>query len=264
MPTVPAPTVLITGAAGRIGRELRPRLARPGRTLRLLDEVDCGPAGAAEEVLVGSVTDPALVARACAGAHAVVHLAGIPGEAPWADLLHVNVHGTQAVLDAAVTAGAPRVVLASSNHAVGMTPLPERGLIPATVPPRPDTFYGASKAALEALGALYADRQGLDVSSLRIGTCSPAPESVRELSSWLSFDDCARLVEACLAAPGPPAHRLLWGVSANTRGFASLAEGEAIGYHPQDDAEAYADRVGGEPEPLVGGEFTRAPLGEPT
>lgn len=144
-----------------------------------------------------------------------------------------------------------------------MTPLPERGRVPAAGPPRPDTFYGASKAAVEALGALYADRRGLDVSSLRIGTCSPAQQNVRELSSWLSFDDCARLVEACLTAPGPPAHRILWGVSANTRGFASLAEGTAIGYDPQDDAESHADRVGGEPEPLVGGAFTRAALGEP-
>lgn len=257
------PTVLVTGAAGRIGRELRPRLARPGRVLRLLDEVDCGPTGPAEEVLVGSVTDPALVARACAGADAVVHLAGIPGEAPWADLLHTNVHGTQVVLEAAVAAGVAQVVLASSNHATGMTPVPREGLVPATAAPRPDTFYGASKAAMEALGALYADRHGLDVSSLRIGTCSPVPQTVRELASWLSFDDCARLVEACLAAPGPPAHRILWGVSANTRGFASLAEGAAIGYHPRDDAEAHADRATGAPEPLVGGEFTRAPLGEP-
>jgi len=40
------------------------------------------------------------------------------------------------------------------------------------------------------------------------------------------------------------------------------AVGEALGYHPLDDAETFAGEVGGDPEPLVGGAFTRFTLGE--
>lgn len=247
--------ILMTGSEGRIGRALQLRLARPGRTLRLLDP-------AREEPFRGSVTDPGLVLAASTGVDAVVHLGGISAEAPWAEILDVNIDGTRTVLDAAVRAGVPRVVLASSNHATGMTPVPAAGGLPADVAFRPDTFYGVGKVAMEALGALYADRHGLDVVSLRIGTCAERPRSTRELSTWLSFDDCARLVEACLTAPGPLGHRIVWGMSANTRGFVSHAAGEALGYHPADDAEAFAGDVDGEPEPLVGGAFTRFPLGE--
>ena len=248
-------TLLITGSEGGIGRALQPRLARPDRTLRLLDVAGEGP-------FRGSVTDPDLVLAASTGADAVLHLGGISTEAPWDDILDVNIHGTATVLEAAVRAGVPRVVLASSNHATGMTPVPAAGGLPADVAPRPDTFYGVSKVAMEALGALYADRHGLDVVSLRIGTCFERPRSTRDLSTWLSFDDCARLVEACLAAPGPLGHRIVWGMSANTGGFVSHAAGNALGYHPLDDAEAFAGEVGGDAEPLVGGAFTRLPLGE--
>ncbi len=249
--------ILMTGSEGGVGRALRPRLARPGRTLRLLDLTAGG-----DGTVAGSVTDPDLMLTACTGVDAVLHLGGISAEAPWEDILDVNIHGTRTVLDAAVRAGVPRVILASSNHATGMTPVPAGGGLPADVAARPDTFYGMSKVAMEALGALYADRHGLDVVSLRIGTCFELPRSTRDLSTWLSFDDCARLVEACLAAPGPLGHRIVWGMSANTRGFVSHAAGNAIGYHPVDDAEKFAGEVGGEPEPLVGGAFTRFALGE--
>jgi uronate dehydrogenase len=155
-----------------------------------------------------------------------------------------------------------RVVLASSNHAVGFTPRSDTPL-PATVPPRPDTYYGVSKVVMEALGSLYADRYGMDIASLRIGTCLPQPVDTRSLAIWLSPDDVARLVEACLAAP-PFGHRIVWGVSANTRRWWSLAEGEALGFQPTSDAEGYAAVVPpSRPEHLqiVGGEFTEAPLG---
>jgi len=85
---------------------------------------------------------------------------------------------------------------------------------------------------------------------LRIGTCAQRPADVRALSTWLSPDDAGRLVEAALTTPSP-GFRVVWGVSANTRRWWSYAGGEAIGYHPVDDAEQYAAEllVGGEPAP---------------
>jgi uronate dehydrogenase len=130
--------------------------------------------------------------------------------------------------------------------------------------PAPDTYYGVSKVAGEALAALYHYRYGLDTICLRILSCRERPVTVRELSTWLSPDDTGRLFEACLTTP-QPGFRVAYGVSANTRGgWVSLAEARALGYEPRDDAEAYAADVlatAGEPDPAdpvqahLGGEF---------
>lgn len=267
--------ILITGAAGAVATLLRPRLARPGRVLRLLDvrETPDPAMDGAEEVLVGSVTDLPAMIEACRDVAAVVHLGGQSGEASLEEVLQVNVYGSYCVLEAARQAGVGRVVLASSNHAVGFHDrrdgLPPGGL-PAAAPPRPDTYYGWSKAAAEAAGQLFADRFGMDVLCLRIGSWFPAPPGLRGLATWLSPDDGARLVEACLAAERP-GFRIVWGISRNTRRWWSLAEGEAIGYVPVDDAEQYAPALiveHGEPDfdadpqlARIGGPWCETPLG---
>jgi nucleoside-diphosphate-sugar epimerase len=242
--------IVVTGAAGLVGGMLRQRLAAPGRVLRL---VDIAPltAGPGEEVIQASVTGLDALTAAFAGADAVIHLAGLSGEAPWDQIAEVNINGTYAVFEAARRAGVGRVIYASSNHAAGFTPRSEFP-VPDYAFPRPDTYYGVSKAAGEALASLYHDRYGLDAICLRILTCEHRPPDVRSLATWLSPDDCGRLFEACLTAPSP-GFRVAFGVSANTRGgWVSLAEARALGYEPRDDAEAYAAEViaaGGEPDP---------------
>ena len=258
-------TIVITGAAGRIGGILRSRLAGQGRVLRLLD-VTPVTAGAGEEAITASVTDMAAMTAACAGAHAVIHLGGIPSEATWEQILEVNINGTYTVLEAARRAGLRRVVFASSNHAVGFTPL-GADPIPDYAFPAPDTFYGASKVAGEALGALYSRRHGMDVICVRILSCFLRPRDTRMLSTWLSPDDAGRLFEACLTAPSP-GFRVIFGVSANTRGgLVSLDEARALGYEPQDDSEPFAAEIiaeHGELTPddpsarFLGGDFTTA------
>ncbi len=248
---------LITGAAGRIGSYLRPRLT--GR-LRLLDVVSIVDA---DDVVIGSLTDADTMAEACRGVDAIVHLGGIPNEAPWAEILAANIDGTHTVLEAARAAGVRRVILASSNHAAGFQPRGDEPL-PADIAPRPDTYYGVSKAAIEALGRLYADRFGMDIACLRIGTCADRPTDQRGLATWLSPDDVARLVQACLDAE-PFGYRVIWGVSANTRRWWSLTEAEDLGYRSRSDAEVFADEVPptpGEYDDLVGGPFVAKPLGQ--
>jgi uronate dehydrogenase len=270
--------ILVTGAAGLVGTSLRPRLARPGRMLRLLDirepaRLDL-PAGADEETVLASVTDLDAMTAACTGVDAVVHLGGQSREAGAEEVLHVNAYGAYCALEGARRAGVTRVVLASSSHAVGFHTRQEAGGgdLPADLPARPDTLYGWSKAAVEAAGRLFADRFGMDVICLRIGLWFPTPPGPRGLAMWLSADDGARLIEACLAAESP-GFRLVWGISRNTRRWWSLAEGEALGYHPKDDAEEYAAQTlaeHGEPDwagdPVlyrVGGQWCDVPLGEP-
>jgi nucleoside-diphosphate-sugar epimerase len=156
------------------------------------------------------------------------------------------------------------VIFASSNHAVGFAPR-ESFPVPDYAFPAPDTYYGVGKVAGEALAGLYHYRYGLDTICIRILTCSDKPPSPRGLSTWLSPDDAGRLFEACLTAPHP-GFRVVFGVSANTRGgWVSLREAAALGYTPQDDAESLAGEViaeFGEPDPAdpvlryLGGEFT--------
>jgi uronate dehydrogenase len=257
------PTILITGAAGRIGTMLRPRLAGEGRTLRLLDIAEL-TAGPGEEAIRASVTDLDAMTAACQGADAVVHLAGIATEGPWPEILQVNIQGTYVAFEAARRAGVPRVVFASSNHAVGFSPRADFP-VPDYAFPAPDTYYGVAKVTGEGLAGLYYYRYGLDAICIRILTCFETPPSLRALATWLSPDDAGRLFEACLTAPAP-GFRVVFGVSANTRGgWVSLAEARALGYEPRDDAEVFAAELiaeHGEPDPddpvfrYLGGEFT--------
>jgi uronate dehydrogenase len=235
--------IVITGAAGVIGTMLRPRLARPDRTLRLLDIAPLADgAGPGEEYVQASTTDLAAMTAACEGADAVIHLAGVPGEVSWEAILELNIHGTYTAFEAARRAGVPRVIFASSNHAIGFTPR-SRFPVPDYTFPAPDTYYGVSKVVAEGLAGLYHHRYGLDTICIRILTCFPEPPDRRALSTWLSPDDAGRLFEACLTAPRP-GFRVVFGVSANTRGgLVSLDEARALGYEPQDDAEVYAASI---------------------
>ena len=235
------PTILMTGAAGRIGTMLRPRLARPGRTLRLLDIAPL-TAGPGEEAVQASVTDLTAMTAACQGADAVIHLGRHAGEEDWASILDIDINGGRTAFEAARRAGVSRVIVASSNHAVGFAPRASFP-VPDYAFPEPDSYYGVSKVATEALASLYHHRYGLDAICVRILTCTERPENPRALSTWLSPDDAGRLFEACLSAPRP-GFRVIFGVSANTRGgWVSLNEACALGYEPADDAEAYADEV---------------------
>jgi uronate dehydrogenase len=259
--------VLVTGAAGRIGRVLTVGLADRGHEVVGLDLVP-QPDGVDFAWHTADCADPDAVADLFAAEFAessidaVVHLAGHPGEASLPDALHSHAFTTAALLDASVEHGVRRFVYASSNHAVGHTPrssLPD-GLLAVETRPRPDTFYGVGKVAAEALLSLYADRHGLDVVCCRIGSFRAEPRTVRHLATWLSHDDCVRMVEAALTTPAP-GYAVLYGISRNTRAWWDLAAGRALGYDPLDDAEHWADRVAVRPDDAaenarVGGDFT--------
>jgi uronate dehydrogenase len=254
--------ILITGANGQIGTLLRHTLRQPDRHLRLLD-IDPQPAlepGESATLIVGSFLDVDTMDRAAQGVEAIIHLGGLStGGYDWSEYLEVNINGTRQVLEAARRGGVPRVIYASSNHAVGFYRYADDP-VPDYLFPQPDTFYGVSKAASESLCSLYHDRYGLDTVCLRIGSFRERPINSRMLWSWLSTGDCTRLVEAALdvASPG---FRVVWGVSANTRGIVSMHEGHEIGYFPVDNAEIYAPDVEGDddgtvpPDTLVGGPY---------
>jgi uronate dehydrogenase len=237
--------VLVTGAGGTIGRALVRGLPALGHELRGLDLVD-GPSDACSLGWVtGDCLDPAVAVEAVSGVDVVIHLAGNPDEASLPDSLESHVHTTGRLLEAMVAHGVGRMAYASSNHAVGRTPHSE--LLTTEVRPRPDTFYGVAKASAEALLSLYADRHDISAIAMRIGSFREQPTSTRELSTWLSPDDAVRMADAAVRST-PPGFHVLYGISANTRAWWDLGPGRALGYDPQDDAEAYAELVTPRPE----------------
>jgi len=265
--------VLVTGAAGSIGRAVCVGLAAQRHRVRGLDLVDAPPEAAGQVAgwHTGDCLDPAVVDPAVAGVDAVVHLAGNPSEADLASSLVSHVHTTGRLLEAMLAHDVTRIVYASSNHAVGMTRRGELadggrpGLLGDDVPPRPDTFYGVAKVAAEALLQRYADRHGFATYALRIGSFTDRPRSRRQLATWLSAGDVVRMVTACLTAPVEPSratgtHHVLYGISHNDRAWWHLAPGRAVGYAPVDDAEDHAGDVPDRPEDadevgLVGGPY---------
>lgn len=264
-------TLLITGAAGRIGSALRPRLLSAGHDLVLLDErTPSDPIAAGERFVPGSVNDVGALDDALIGADTVVHLAGIPTEAPWDDLVAANLTGTKNVLERAAGAGVRRVLQASSIHAVGLVPEPldEPGTVPGDRLPRPDTYYGVTKAGMELLGTLFADRSGMSIVSARIGAFGERPSSRRALLMWTSPNDLLRLVLATIDLR-EPGHHVVWALSRNTGSPADLAAGERIGFRPLDDASTVLDpgaRAALPAEDLryLGGGMADLPLGRST
>ncbi|MBP5866603.1 NAD-dependent epimerase/dehydratase family protein [Streptomyces scabiei] len=239
---MPAPrTVLLTGAAGGLGTLMRDLLPAHGYELRLLDLL---PVDGAPDAITADLADRKALREAVRGVDAIIHLAGISLEASFEKILAANIEGTYNLYEAARAEGVPRIVFASSNHAVGFTPRPlgQDPLIPVDTPHRPDTFYGLSKSFGEDLAQLYWDKYGLETVSVRIGSCFPEPTSVRMLSLWMSPADGARLFHAALTAEHV-GHTVVYGSSANTRLWWDLSTARALGYDPQDDSEPYAEKL---------------------
>ncbi|PZF59479.1 NAD(P)-dependent oxidoreductase [Curtobacterium sp. MCBD17_013] len=264
-------TLLITGAAGRIGSALRPRLLAAGHSLVLFDAREPDPpVGDGERFVPRELHDRAALETAMIGVDTVVHLAGIPTEATWDDIVETNMTGTKDVLEVAAANGVLRVLLASSIHAVGF--VAEEHDAPSSVPgdrlPRPDSYYGVSKAVMELLGSLFVDRFEMSIVSARIAAFAPErPHSRRARWVWTSADDLARLVEVTVGLT-EPGHHVVWATSRNSGSQVDLTAGERIGFRPVDDAAAVLSdeefaAMPDEEMRWLGGSMATQPLGEP-
>jgi uronate dehydrogenase len=228
--------LLLTGAAGGLGRVLRPRLRRLCRMLRASDIATMEPAGDAEEVVVAPLEDAAAVHALVAGVQAIVHLGGVSVEGPFEPILQANVVGVHNLYEAARKHGVRRIVFASSNHVTGFYRQDE--VVRPTDPMRPDGHYGLSKAFGENLSRFYFDRYGLETVCLRIGSSFPEPKDRRMLATWLSYDDLDRLVTACLTTP-VLGHAIVYGMSDNTNVWWDNTSARHVGFRPQDSSERF-------------------------
>ncbi|MBP9182441.1 MAG: NAD(P)-dependent oxidoreductase [Tabrizicola sp.] len=229
-------TILITGAAGRLGTELRRGLAPLARRLRLADVAPVADLQPNEEALCFDLADEAATQAACRGVDAIVHFGGVPLERPWEQILNANIRGSYHVYEGARKHGVRRVVYASSVHAIGYHRLEDH--IDADAPHRPDGLYGLSKCFTEDLGRLYWDKFGIETAALRIFSSFPEPTDRRMLWSWLSFADCIRLVTAALTAPRV-GFTLSFGLSDNAVNPVDNRLAGHLGYFAQDNTEAF-------------------------
>ncbi|MBI2728827.1 MAG: NAD(P)-dependent oxidoreductase [Polaromonas sp.] len=232
--------LLLTGAAGGLGKALRQRLKANCTTLRLSDLQDFGAAEAGEEVVLANLADAAAVDAMVKGVDAIIHLGGISVEGPFTPILQGNIIGAYNLYEAARKHGVKRVVFASSNHVVGF--YRQDQTITADDPPRPDGLYGLSKAFGEDLSRLYFDRYGIETACVRIGSSFEEPRDRRMLATWLSFDDLHRLITACLTTP-VLGHSIIFGMSDNAVTWWDNSRSRHVGYVPQDSSDVFRDAI---------------------
>lgn len=228
--------VVVTGAAGRIGRVFVGSPAPPGWEVIATDRL----AGVGVAAL--DVTDPGACRDALSTIDAVVHLAADPSTS--ADfrttVLPLNMVGTYNIATAAVAAGVDRVVVASSAQAVAGYPLDVQ--VRESDPPCPANDYGVGKAFGEALCASLARRSSTRFVSVRIGHYAErrptSAASLRNRMAWLSPRDAVQLLWCALTA-AVEGHQVLHGVSDNAAKQLSIAATrQRVGYAPVDDAFA--------------------------
>lgn len=187
--------ILITGAAGMVGRKLIARLAKDGtlrgQTISALDLHDivtpAAPLMGGVEVALktGDLAAPgAAEALVATRPDVIFHLAGIvSGEAESNfDLgYRVNLDGTRALFDAVRLAGfSPRIVFTSSIAVFG-APFPE--VIPDDFQQTPLTSYGTQKLMSEALLSDYTRRGFFDGVGIRLPTICVRPGKPNKAAS---------------------------------------------------------------------------------
>lgn len=243
----PFKRLLITGAAGRLGRVLRESLKSQADVLRLTDIASLGELASHEEASQCDLGDINAVLPLLDGVDAVVHAGGVPLEDTFDKILNSNIVGTYNIYEAARRKGVKRVVYTSSNHAIGF--YDRTDTLDASVPHRPDSLYGLSKCFAEDLGRYYWDKFGIESVNLRIGSSFEEPLDRRMLATWLSFGDFAQLVERSLLAPRV-AHMVVYGMSNNRELLWDNRAARSIGYIPQDSADIYRAAVEAKHAPL--------------
>jgi len=262
--------VLLTGAFGGVGTTIREHLGDEYEFTYLDQESpDEEPT---VETHVADIADYEAIRPAFEGQDAVIHLAAIPGEAPWPEMLETNVVGTYNVIEAAADAGVGSVVFASSNSVIGgyeddhAPDLYERGyplVLDADVPVRPSSLYGTAKALGEHLGRYYVENRPAPEQfyAIRIGSHRVDPfdhpygdaergdwergsseynERVPRLkTTWHSHRDLAHQVDCCLSDDSVD-FGVFYGVSGNRDRWMDIEDARArIGYRPEDDGAAW-------------------------
>ncbi|AZZ45473.1 NAD-dependent dehydratase [Pseudomonadaceae bacterium SI-3] len=245
--TAPTPLnrLLLTGAAGGLGKVLRETLRPYAKIIRLSDIAPMdAPTGDHEEVVQCNLADKAAVHALCEGVDAIAHFGGVSVERPFEEILEANIKGVFHIYEAARKHGIKRVIFASSNHVIGFHKQTET--IDANAPRRPDSYYGLSKSYGEDMASFYFDRYGIETVSIRIGSSFPEPLNRRMMATYLSYRDLTNLIERSLFTPNVK-HTVVYGASANRDLWWDNHMATHLGFEPQDTSEAFREKIEQQP-----------------
>jgi uronate dehydrogenase len=231
--------LLLTGAAGNLGRQLRGALGDWADVVRVSDIAPTGAAAAHEETSIADLADRQAVMQMVENVDAIVHLGGISIDAPFDELLEANIRGTYNLYEAAHKHRVKRVVYASSNHAIGFHPVTD--VLDADAPQRPDSLYGVTKCFGESLSRYYYDRFGIETVCLRIGSSFEEPKNPRMLVTYLSYRDFIELVR-CSLFTNRVGHAVVYGASDNPVKWWDNTKAGFLGFRPRDSSARFAER----------------------
>jgi len=165
--------VLVTGGSGRVGTWVVAELLEAGHAVAVFDQKP--PASPDVEFRNGTILSLDECRLACRGMNAVIHLAAIPSPLhdPPERVLHFNTNSAWNIHQAAVDAGVPRVVHASSDATYGYVfreqDIPVDYLpIDEDYPQRPHDPYGTSKVIGEQIAKKFSEEHDLQTVALRI------------------------------------------------------------------------------------------------
>ncbi|WP_439121898.1 NAD-dependent epimerase/dehydratase family protein [Marivita sp.] len=239
--------LLITGATGNLGVVCREGLKPLAETIRLSDRSGLTDAAEHEEIVHCDLGDKHAVEALVEGCDGIVHLGGQSVEATWETVRNANIDGVFNLYEAARKSSVtPRIIFASSNHAIGFHKQTER--LDANSLTRPDGLYGVSKVFGEAMASMYYDKFGIETACVRIGSCFPEPRNHRMLATWMSHDDFFALIKRVFTVPrlGCP---IIYGASANSESWWDNREVAYLGWEPKDNGEKFREKIDAEMDP---------------
>jgi nucleoside-diphosphate-sugar epimerase len=206
--------VLVTGAAGRLGRAVASRFHAEGFDLLATDVVDDHDVGYRFER--ADLLDHEAVSALLDGIDVVLHIGNHPGIGRRAPQLvfNENIAMNENVFQGAAERRVPRIVFASTLQLIGShvdtrtvvePPPPPTFPLSGDTPPTPSNVYALSKTVSETMLRYYAERCGIQCTALRfpllhhgqdsimVDTGSERPDDITEGFTGLTYDDAALL-----------------------------------------------------------------------
>lgn len=213
--------VLVTGAAGRLGRTVASLFHAEGFDLLATDVVDAGEVPYRFERV--DLLDHEAASALFDGIDVVLHIGNHPGIGPVPPqvVFNENTAMNENVFQGAAERGVTRIVFASTLQLVGShvdertvvepPPRPTFPLSGDTIP-APANVYALSKTVAETMLRYYAERCGIqctalrlpmlhhDPDSVRVGSGAERPDDIIEGFTGLTYDDAAALFLAVVRA----------------------------------------------------------------
>ena len=228
--------ILFTGGSGKAGRHVIPYLLDQGHQVLNVDQqpldhpgvdnriADITDAGQMHDVMLSLMNLGELdEGTGAKGFDAVVHFAAVPRILITSDteVFRVNTLGTYNVIDAAVKAGVPKIIFASSETTYGICfaqgeRKPDYIPVDEDHPTVPEDSYAMSKVCNEATARSFQARTGADIYGLRInnviepheyaslfpGFIHDPDQRWRNIFAYIDARDLGQMVQRCLEVDG--------------------------------------------------------------